>query len=76
MTLWGGSAPDFQKVLLFNWKKTVAGVKGSLEIWGRDILGNPALQQTEVKFMMGPNPPRFLAFGSSCILTHGQILDS
>ena len=51
VALWiTGGSPEVQIVLIFSWEKMSEGmVKGDLEVWRRDTLGNATLQQSEVK---------------------------
>lgn len=44
-----GGAPEVQLVLIFHWRKLRGGrVRGDLQVWDRDALGNANLRQTEV----------------------------
>ncbi|KAL1982947.1 hypothetical protein VTN96DRAFT_634 [Rasamsonia emersonii] len=46
-----GGAPEVQLVLIFHWRKLRGGrVRGDLQVWDRDALGNANLRQTEQIF--------------------------
>ena len=44
-----GCAPEVQVVFLLNWTKITQGrVKGVIQVWDPDAVGNPNLRQEEV----------------------------